>query len=108
MTQRFFSLEYFVNKFEAVPDELWWTGTYFNEDRTKRCALGWCFEVDPKNSRRLEMGDEFARLENLMRTYLDKGTDPINDGKVKQFNQPTPKQRVLAALKECIRIRDKK
>lgn len=87
-----YDVDYFINKFEAIPEDQWNVGDFYNEERTKFCAAGFCGE------------DKFNRTEESSSLYIvfaytglgDVGE--INDGRSELFQQPTPKQRILAAL----------
>jgi len=78
-----FDVDYFIKKFEAIPDEDWTTGQFEN-DIGQRCALGHCTFI------------ESASLKDIL---LDEVAE-INDGTDGQYQQETPKSRILAALKD--------
>ena len=88
-----YDVDYFITKFEAIPEELWMI-EYFEEvqkdGRITRCALGHCGASDANYS-------EEAKTLNLLLNYLVAG---INDGANDRYQQPTPKQRILAALRD--------
>lgn len=99
-----YTVDYFIKKFEAIPEDSFYQGEYANPyDNTKKCALGHCGRGN------FHPTAESESLEMLIRAYSYK-TDIIatvsliNDGSIKEFQQPTPKQRILAALYD---IRDK-
>ena len=81
---------YFIAKFEGIPEERWCTNV-FRSHGGRRCALGHCQES------RTGRTDESIALANLL-----TDTAEINDGKDPRYQQPTPKQRVLAALKDLL------
>jgi hypothetical protein len=90
-----YDVQYFINKFEAIPKELWNAdGSYVNKDNPEcKCALGHCVFTDYSIGTRLEEGKALiAMIENCV-------TD-INDGDDDRYQQPPPKQRVLAALND--------
>lgn len=90
-----YDVDYFIKKFEAIPEENWCVGVYESEDGTKHCAAGHCGE-DFSNLSTPE-SDALAEIIelNFMCTVAS-----LNDGRIKRFGQPTPKSRILAALNE--------
>jgi hypothetical protein len=85
-----YDVDYFIAKFEAIPEERWCEGTY--DDLTGRhCALGHCgirFEAGKSSN---PEGDALVKL-----TATEAVN--INDGHDGRYEQPTPKQRIIAAL----------
>lgn len=86
-----YTVDYFIDKFEKIPEDKWIMGELYTENGY--CAFGHC------GSRGLTHTDESNGLiklfsENLYRCHVI----PINDGKDELYQQPTPKQRILAAL----------
>jgi hypothetical protein len=103
MNTIYYTIEHFLTKFAAIPEEGVVTGAnMLAED--KRCALGWCMV---KFDRFYVIGPEYVALNHFAYGLLNADMAVINDGRDKRFKQETPKQRVLAALKECARLRDK-
>jgi hypothetical protein len=88
-----YDVDYFTNKFEAIPEESWCTGTYNFGD--KRCAYGHCGLSEEVPS--MANVPEARALRDLDRTRV---FNRINDGNDSRYQQKTPKQRVLAALKD--------
>lgn len=85
-----YDVDYFINKFEAIPEEEWGTGTYNNLEGQK-CAYGHCGA--PYNTEETEALDKIRGPGNW-------AIATINDGKCPLYNQDTPKQRILAALND--------
>ena len=87
-----FTVDYFIAKFEAIPEEEWCEGEYVSSDGRK-CALGHCGHSP--------FGLTFER-EALINLFKKSGlyASDINDGKHSKYQQPTPKQRILAALRD--------
>lgn len=82
--------DYFIKKFEAIPDDLWCTGDY--QRGKAHCAFGHCGD---------ESTEEGSWLNSLIREGISQrfGIVPdINDGRHPMFKQATPKARILAAL----------
>lgn len=84
-----YSIEYFIEKFEAIPEELWITGHYTDNDG-RYCALGHC-----GLRTRMLICQESDALQTLL-----PHTQYINDDRHPSYKQPTPKQRILAALRD--------
>lgn len=84
-----YDVDYFIAKFEAIPEELWFVNGY-TDFTGRHCALGHCGET----------GNHFARCDEAetLQRILQNDTVPINDGYHPWYHQPTPKQRILAAL----------
>jgi hypothetical protein len=94
-----FTVDYFINKFEAIPEEKWCIGEFINQ-KDQCCALGHC-------GRRLDRlnGLEDSALVDLILIRISTlrplyGIVSINDGDDPNYPQATPKQRVLAALRD--------
>ncbi len=81
---------YFIRKFTAIPEELWTTGHYVKPNGTK-CATGHCGETLGYTT---DESEAFAELFSI----LDREAINVNDGYNDEYPQPTPKQRILAAL----------
>lgn len=79
---------YFIAKFEAIPEELWCTGSLTEGDR--HCVYGHCHPERGANS------PEGKALCALAPVFLAA----VNDGRDKAYQQSTPKQRILAALRD--------
>ena len=75
----------FIEHFSAIPEEKWTRFITLKNLKGQCCALGHC----PVGSR--------LALTELFHAQ-DLTLTGINDSPLFKFNQPTPKQRVLAAL----------
>ena len=86
--------DYFIAKFEAIPDNRWCVNTYEGGGiiRRKHCAVGHCGVRDFFTTT-----DE-ARC--LYQVFGDLMVTAVNDGRHPGYPQPTPKQRILAALRD--------
>lgn len=88
-----YDIDYFINKFEAIPEEKWTTGKFQTQDG-KCCALGFCgndWELpNTEESKALVKIDPMISISN------------INDGVCgyKQMYGETPKARILNFLKQ--------
>jgi hypothetical protein len=103
----------FHKKFEAIPDEKWCTGVQVAADG-RRCALGHVSEL-PANHGVLTSTPATQQLQSLF-PWRERGRDnwglegdvrfcvaSINNGGCPDYQQETPKARVLAALEDIIR-----
>lgn len=76
--------------FEAIPDDMWCCCSYGSTGSIK-CAMGHVLF-----SKFVTSADRLARIFGL---YLALSVETVNDGATR-YRQPTPKLRVLAALKD--------
>lgn len=90
-----YGVDYFIKKFSAIPEELWMTGDF--TDGTRYCVLGHCGERDD-----IMVTRESRALRLLFKTGPVVGPVFTNDDAIELG--PTPKTRVLAALR---RIKEK-
>lgn len=107
-----YTVEFFIAKFEAIPENNW-CEHYLEDDDDKHCAQGHC-GVSTDNI--IETWEGYTDNEEffaLARLFPDKSKRyeysgyiiaDINNGDDVRYHQPTPKQRILAALYD---IRDK-
>ncbi len=108
-----YDVDYFLKKFEAIPEGLWYTGSFSDpNDATKCCAMGHCTDEIVENltglnfmNRNTERMSLYKLGKNLISIHptgseCDVIIPHINDGKSTIYNQDTPKKRVLAALND--------
>lgn len=96
MTKKTFDVDYFIAKFEAIPEEFWCVEYYTHRDNLAvHCALGHCNEHHQALFDEVFYGKSEA---NSLRGLIDAPN--INDGKDPMYTQSTPKARILAALKD--------
>ena len=90
-----YDVDYFIKKFAAIPDEDWTTRKFVN-DLGQCCALGHC------GSRTMPKGlySVHSRESTSLRDILLNEVVEINDGRHGQYQQETPKARILAALRD--------
>lgn len=89
-----YSVDYFINKFENIPEDKWWTGSFRNDKDTKQCAYGHCLDNGAGEYHGLV---SFATENNINIAYInDMDYPPIYTGL--KYYQSTPKKRVLEAL----------
>ncbi len=84
-----YNVDYFIAKFESIPEEKWCVDRVTNKEG-QHCAFGHC-SAD-KGANCIE-GEKLYRLTTPEFLVAD-----VNDGRDKKYQQPTPKQRILAAL----------
>lgn len=89
-----YDVDYFINKLKDIPENKWNTGAYRKRgDHSKRCALGHCGAGHYKDT-----NDSTRNTAMMLLDLSDMNFIAINDGRDKGYQQPTPKQRILAAL----------
>lgn len=85
-----YNAQYFIDFFEAIPDEEW-TIEMFQDVDGKCCALGHC---GWRNSVRTLPG------EALVNIFGETSIADTNDGENLEYPQTTPKARIMAALRD--------
>lgn len=95
-----YNVDYFINKFEAIPDCQWTVGQLTN-NQGQYCALGHC-SYTVKNG----LTEESNALEKLIIAYYNTSVVAINDnlqrypeGNFTSYGS-TPKERILTALRQ--------
>lgn len=94
------NVDYFIKKFEAIPEALWCTGAYEYGDRC--CVLGHCgFHYTIADDGLATKHDQALEGLALIELFHKKGLQPtnINDGEDGRYAQSSPKERILAALR---------
>jgi hypothetical protein len=102
-----YDVDYFINKFEAIPEEKWITLAFGSAGA--HCALGHCGCDEDENGTRLHT-IESAALENLFLQNVKVSVMNVNDytgPDFRLYQQPTPKQRILAALYDIKKMQSK-
>jgi len=111
-----YTVDYFIGKFSSIPDELW-TECYC-EWYDKKCAMGHCGTSDFGS-----MTEESLALYDLLKTlsvtYANnkmisgervriafRTIYSFNDGHIKEYQQPTAKERILAALYDVKKMQE--
>jgi hypothetical protein len=99
-----YTVDYFIKKFEAIPEELWLVGSRGEGGAdSPHCAHGWCAlgNIDSL------AGNEENGLIEVFRPIMNGyGVATINNGYNERYQQPTPKQRILAALYDIKKLQD--
>lgn len=94
-----YDVNYFLAKFQNTRDDQWCMYT-FQDEYGRCCALGWCGMGSLRDDIQ-EVPEEAISLLKLFRESAGLLTNliaNINDGHDKRYQQPTPKERILAAL----------
>lgn len=125
-----YTVDYFIGKFTAIPEELWWEGDYQNPlNSAQHCALGHCgarLKILPNSLYKYgtEKTDESEALVELFEsTWTHFNKHPMWDITIINdcdrtlvslrsppkalcaiLTLPTPKQRILAALLHIKRL----
>lgn len=108
-----YTVDYFISKFQAIPESLWASGSFSNRGRC--CAAGHCginVESDYDGNAEAKAFVNIFRtikISNMGRVYKNELFDTVvvvNDGFAEQYPQPTPKQRILAALYDIKRMQE--
>lgn len=110
MKQKKYDVNYFINKFSKIPEKRWITDTFVGVNPLNRCARGFCLTAKSafkawrgKDAVEVlrEYNEELVALDGLF-GQVSEGIviALINNGWVKEYQQATPKQRVLAALQD--------
>jgi len=101
-----YNVNYFIKKFESIPDNKWFVGEYSNKTGTKFCAYGHL-----GNALNKKATPRSIALSELVKSYANESIDgryfvpEVNDGTSGWvFTGRTPKERILNLLyniKEC-------
>ena len=90
-----YDVDYFIQKFEAIPENLWCRASY-GRNGGPRCAIGHCADPDgganPSN-------DESTALRYLFMSYYGCSVISVNDKYIDGMSL-SPKLRILAALRD--------
>jgi hypothetical protein len=109
MEQTIYDVDYFIRKFSEIPEENWYAGSYCHPNIEAYCALGHCGERYSNASiisGTVERTGESSALRSLVGKILGLDIVDINDTIYNpSYQQPTPKQRVLAALYDIKRAK---
>jgi hypothetical protein len=95
-----YTVDYFIQKFEAIPEEMWTTRGFV--DGESKCALGHCGQTCATEPFTAEAGS----LTDLFMNQIGS-VARVNDGHISRYYQPTPKARILAALRDIQKKQEK-
>jgi hypothetical protein len=108
-----YTVDYFIKKFEAIPEEDWNDFVQYDTSTQTRCALGHC---DPFNKNSIKVnGLRTAEGMGLVKLFDSVGFGMksgnwityVNNGRSVNYLQPTPKKRILAALYDIKKLQTK-
>lgn len=88
-----YDITYFIDKFSSIPEDNWTTDVFVSEDN-KCCALGHCGVRYDRTT------EEATALFRLFRNSRFSVVSVNDDEYPVAYPQTTPKQRVLAALRD--------
>jgi uncharacterized protein YdbL (DUF1318 family) len=96
-----YDVDYFIQKFEAIPEKFWIVGKF-------HCGHKHCAQGHIKDQHRAdEAGEMSERLHGLLmrvctgpKAEIGNAIARVNDGREPDYQQPTPKARILAALRD--------
>lgn len=103
--EEFKSIEELISYYESIPDENWMTGFYYSTERQTCCALGHLnFHINGGE----HIWNNFAKI--IPNYFINNKVNlaSVNDKICKDYQQTTPKQRVIAFLNDKIKERDEK
>lgn len=105
-----YTIDYFLDKFSKIPEELWCIKALqnFSEGFEQRCFIGWCYPAGVDVEKQSEQGiycEENMASARLF-TKLKSLRSEINNGEDPKYQQPTPRQRILAALRDIKALQD--
>jgi hypothetical protein len=93
---------------EVIPEENWCTGNYQGDYSDQFCSIGHIRDHF-KSKKLLNSPEERFEFELRLRRASSKflkdfqgGIVTVNDGRNVEYDQPTPKQRVMALLTDMI------
>lgn len=95
-----YDVDYFIDKYERIPDRNWLTGRYANHDDTIACALGHCGERTNSFTLGVRGTEESIALKKLFGDWLQLNPSDVNDDSAMDnpYHQSCAKDRILAAL----------
>ena len=97
-----YNVDYFIKKFEAIPNDKWCLRV-LQDSEGRSCAFGHCGTIEGKGRTYIHTKEGNA-LEGMFDS-LEESVVQVSDGINSEYDQITPRGRMLAALKhikECI------
>lgn len=97
-----YTVDYFIDKFSKIPASRFATGTQ-SDGNGNHCAYGWCginyYTNGSLNNDTGERTEEGIALTDVFVPIMNgMGMASINNGRHPVYQQPTAKERILAAL----------
>jgi hypothetical protein len=108
LEERRHKAKFFIKKFESIDEDKWCAGTRDN-GLGQRCALG---HANPSADRAEVMYGDTDETRAVGELFDSSGfaiigqvkVAEINNGFDPRYQQPTPKQRILAALRDLLAL----
>lgn len=105
-----YDVTYFIKKFEALKESDFCVGSRYQGG--KRCAYGWCYKTPAEANDSMFYHDGYASEEEkslhaLFNSIGIAGAAIVNNAPTDRYPQPTPKQRILAALYDIKKMQQK-
>jgi hypothetical protein len=123
--QTSYTVDYFLDKFSKIPESRWTTHVFSEKkflSTRKCCAQGHCLplfvlkETEKKKSINIRIDKysihDFSEAFALIALFGQRNLTTsqrianINNGSDIHYNQPTPKQRILAALRDIKKLQE--
>lgn len=108
-----YTVDYFIKKFEAIPESKIISFNQF-DGHGNHCALGWCNLSNRTPTKADPEADALIGLFAAVPSPTNPGWEEygwsvadINNGDNTEYQQPTPKQRILAALRDIKAMQEK-
>lgn len=110
-----YTVDYFIKKFEEIPEENWVIGEFRNDNGC--CAQGHC-GMNSFNANHVWDNHDVSNTPThlheahalfwMFKSILCIGVADVNNFESEEYPQPTPKQRVLAALCDIKKLQQPK
>lgn len=105
-----YTVDYFIKKFEAIPENKWNDHTQYNPDTDTCCAFGHLQTIKGrqdgwKTPEGLGLADIFNSVGYCVNS--NNWITDVNNGRSKKYQQRTPKTRILAALYDIKAMQEK-
>lgn len=108
--QKIYDADYFIKKFESIPEEKWNDFVQYDEETKTRCAFGHCGWKIPKGD--VVNGDQTFEGRKLTELFNSVGFEvgsknwitDVNNGFSPDYKQETPRQRMLAVLNDIKKL----
>lgn len=112
-----YTVDYFIEKFEKVIEPIWCVGLQNHPDGIRHCAIGLCKYGEQKALGKVMNALPVVTISTVSsyNPYLAGEkvfgiwrVPAINNGECLEYQQPTPKQRILAALYDIKKAQEPK
>lgn len=92
-----YDVDYYIEKFKAIPVENWITGDFYDGDNpVRRCAMGHCLQEQPSFDTCMNLFDSKHNLEgySLHQLFIDHGftVGLVNDNETRDHPSPLTKR----------------